>query len=340
MRVNASAPNPQLSDAGRIATSLEDAGVDGVYFPEISHDALLAAAVAGASTHRITVGTSIALAFTRGPMQLAYSCSDLAELTRGRFVLGLGPQIKAHIERRFGVPWSDPVPRMRELVVGLRRIWDCWDTGGDLRLEGHHYRLSLMPPAFRPEIGGRSVPPVYLAAVGPAMTRLAGEVGDGLFLHAFSTPQYAREVTIPALEEGLARSGRSRSAVSVCYSVFTASGRNAHEISAKREAARAQVAFYASTPAYRGVLEVHGLGDLQHRLQELTRQGRWEQLGDEVSDEVLDLFVIAGSPVEVCEKIGEAWSGLADQVMIPADFWIGDGPDPAWSRAVEALAAS
>ena len=198
--------------------------------------------------------------------------------------------------------WSDPVTRMRELVEALRTIWTCWQTGEPLAVDGQHYRLSLMPPAFRPQQSAHPMPPVYLAAVGPGMARLAGEIADGLFLHAFTTPAYVRQVIMPAVTQGLQATGRSRSDISICYSAFTAYGRTQAQLGESREADRAQVAFYGSTPAYRPVLDVHGLGDLQSRLQALTRGGHWDRLSHEVSDEVLDLFAISGGADEICAR--------------------------------------
>ena len=333
MKLNAAAHGGPDENLPELARRLEDAGCDGLYFAEIAHDPFLGVATCAHATSRMALGTSIALAFPRGPTSLAYTSHDLQIATRGRFVLGLGPQVKPHIERRFGLKWSDPVNRMRDLVGALRAIWHAWNTGGPLDFESECYRLSLMPPAFRPPPSPYPSPPIYLAAVGPGMAALAGEVADGLFIHAFSTPQYVRSVLLPAVEQGLRRSGRSRADFQFCHSQFLADGTRANA----REAARGMVAFYASTPDYRRVLDVHGLGALQPKLRALTREGAWDRMSREIGDDVLDLFCIAGTPDEILAGIAGRWRGLVDQVSLPVDFWTEHAAGPAWAHACEAV---
>jgi probable F420-dependent oxidoreductase len=340
MKLNAVAQSPPTRDLPDLAARLEADGCDTLFFAELAHDAFLAVAAAAPGASRMALGTSIALAFPRGPTPLAYAANDLSLAAGGRFILGLGPQVRAHIERRFGQAWTDPVQRMRELVLAMRAIWECWRTGGELRFEGEVYKLSLMPPAFRPEPSPYPPPPVYLAAVGPKMAGLAGEVADGLFIHAFATPAYVREVILPAVEEGLSRSGRSRADFQLCLSVFLADAADPRGLAAAREETRAAVAFYASTPDYRRVLDQHGLGDLQPRLRQLTREGAWARLAADISDEVLDLFSIAGAPDAVGEALRTRWGGLVDQVSLPVEFWTRHRDDPAWARAAAELAAT
>jgi probable F420-dependent oxidoreductase len=267
---NSAAPTRDLA---ALAGRLEDMGCDGFYFAELSHDALLPAAVAATGSRTMAIGTSIALAFTRSPTALAYAAHDLNAASEGRFVLGLGPQVRPHIERRFGLAWSEPVKRMRETVLALRAIWDCWQNEEPLQFAGDIFRLSLMPPAFRPEPTPWGGPPIYLAAVGPKMAELAGEVADGLFVHAFATEAYVRNVLLPAVERGLARSGRTREDFQLSYSAFVADTTHAESPAAARAQARSSVAFYASTPDYVGVLAQHGLEALQPRLRQMTRDG-------------------------------------------------------------------
>jgi probable F420-dependent oxidoreductase len=340
MKLNAAHSTAPTRDLAGIAERLEGAGCHGFYLAELAHDPFLAAMAAVPGTSRMTLGTSIALAFTRSPTTLAYTAHDLNTVTGGRFVLGLGPQVKAHIERRFGLEWREPVQRMREVVQAMRAVWQCWDEGGQLDFRGELYRLSLMPPAFRPEKTPHRAPPVYLAAVGPKMAEVAGEVGDGLFVHAFATPDYVREVVLPAVERGLARSGRNRADFQLCYSAFIADTSAAESPAAAREQARASVAFYASTPDYRRVLDQHGLGELQPKLRQMTREGAWDKMAGEISDEVLDLFCTSGDPVELCEGLKRRWGGLVDQISLPVDYWLRHENDRDWQIGSQALTAS
>jgi probable F420-dependent oxidoreductase len=339
MKLNAAHSAAPTRDVADLAARLEAAGCDGLYFADLTHDALLGAGVAATGSARMAIGTSIALAFTRSPTALAYAAHDLNTASEGRFVLGLGPQVRPHIERRFGLAWSEPVKRMRESVLALRAVWDCWQGGGPLAFEGEIFRLSLMPPAFRPEPTPWGGPPVYLAAVGPKMAELAGEVADGLFVHAFATQAYVREVIVPAVERGLARSGRSRKDFQLVHSAFIADTTAAESPAQAREQARNSVAFYASTPDYRRVLDQHGLGDLQPRLRQMTRDGAWARMADEISDEVLDLFCTTGTPAEIAEGFARRWGGLVDQISLNLDFWRRHGASQAWQDAAAKLAA-
>lgn len=337
MKVNAAHSAAPTRDLAGLAARLEDAGCDGLYFADLSHDALLGAAVAATGTKAMALGTSIALAFTRSPTALAYAAHDCNAASEGRFVLGLGPQVRPHIERRFGLAWHDPVKRMRETVLALRAVWQCWQEGGALDFAGDFYRLSLMPPAFRPEPTPWGGPPVYLAAVGPKMAEVAGEVADGLFVHAFATPAYVRDVLLPAVARGLTRAGRSRSDFQVCYSAFIADTAAAASRGEALAQARSSVAFYASTPDYRRVLDQHGLGDLQPHLRQLTRDGAWDRLAGEIGDEVLDLFCVAGGPDEIAAGLLARWGGLVDQISLSADYWQRHAEHPAWQDGAARL---
>jgi len=340
MRLNAVAMGAPTRDLAALASKLEHAGCHALHFAEIGHDPFLCVAAAAAGARALAFGTSIALAFTRSPTTLAYTAHDLNTATGGKFVLGLGPQVKPHIERRFGFAWSEPVQRMREVVLALRAVWACWQSGGPLKFDGDIFKLSLMPPAFRPEPTPYAPPPIYLAAVGPKMAEMAGEVADGLFVHAFTTEPYVREVLMPAVEAGLKRSGRSRKEFQVCYAAFIADTTAAESVAAARAQARQAVAFYASTPNYRAVLDQHGIGDLQPKLQQMTRQGAWMQMADAISDEVLDLFCITGAPDALAEGLQRRWSGLVDQLSLPVDYWTRHIDDPAWQRAAAKLTAT
>jgi probable F420-dependent oxidoreductase len=299
------------------AADAEVAGFDGFWVGETHTDPFLRVQRAADATREITVGTAVAIAFARTPMTVAYSGYDLAGSSDGRFVLGLGSQVKAHIERRFAMPWSHPATRMREFVLALRAIWASWEAGAEpLAFEGEFYAHSLMTPFFSPDPHPFGGPPVYLAAVGEMMTGVAGEVADGLIIHPFTTPRYLAEVTRPALAAGAARADRSLDVVTVSGPVFACVGSTDSELATAIEGSRRQLAFYASTPAYRRVLELHGWGDLQPELTALSKRGEWEAMGALVDDEILYTFAVAGSPAEVVAQLTDRWGGLADRVSL------------------------
>jgi probable F420-dependent oxidoreductase len=319
-----------IDDVPTTARELEARGYAGVWSSEAAHDPFLPLLAAGQATDRLQVGTAIAVAFARSPMTLAMTAHDLQRYTRGRFLLGLGSQVRAHVERRFSMPWSAPVDRMREYVAALRAIWTAWQEGSRLRFEGEHYRHTLMTPMFAPPAHEWGAPPVHLAAVGPGMTRLAGEIADGLLAHGFTTARYLRERTLPALQEGLAAAGRRRAEVSVSLPGFVVTGRTEQERAAAAAAVRATIAFYGSTPAYRPVLELHGWGALADELHALSvgrREDKWTAMRDLVDDEVLDAFAVVDEPDEVGPRVRERYTGLVDRFSVyasypaPLDLW-------------------
>jgi probable F420-dependent oxidoreductase len=302
------------------AGALEAEGYDGLWTGETAHEPFFQLVRVAGVTQRVTIGTSVAIAFARTPMTLAHAGYDLAEYARGRFVLGLGSQIKPHVERRFSMPWSHPAARMREFVLALRAIWDCWEHGTKLDFRGDFYTHTLMTPFFSPRVHEFGPPPVYLAGVGEHMTEVAGEVCDGFFFHAFTTPRYLREVTLPALDRGRARTGRDGSGFAVCGPAFVTVGRGEAEMTAAIAGTKSQIAFYASTPAYRGVLDLHGWGDLQPELTALTKQGRWSELGDVIDDDVLHTFSVVGSIDDVAAGLVERFGDLATRVTFYANY--------------------
>ena len=273
----------------------EKAGYDGLWSSESAHDPFLPLMLAAERTGQLELGTAIAVAFARSPMQLAYTAHDLQAYSAGRFVLGLGSQIRPHIERRFAMPWSHPAPRMREFIMAMRAIWAAWNDGTKLSFRGDFYSHTLMTPFFSPPPAPGGAPRVFLAAVGEAMTAVAGEVADGLLVHPFSTERYLREVTLPALDRGVARSGRPRSAAEVSLMLMIATGRTEEEMARAVAGTRQQIAFYGSTPAYRGVLGLHGwagLGDELNALSRSSREDKWEVMGRLVDDDVLNTFAV------------------------------------------------
>jgi probable F420-dependent oxidoreductase len=305
----------QYGSVRETAAANEAAGYAGLWTGETNHDPFLLVAQGATVTERITLGTSIAIAFARTPMTVASTAYDLADLTRGRFVLGLGSQVKPHIERRFSMPWSHPAPRMHEFVRALRAIWACWQDGTKLDFHGEFYTHTLMTPFFAPAAHEWGPPPVYLAGVGERMTEVAGEVCDGFFFHAFTTPSYLREVTVPALERGRAAAGHSSlDGFAIAGPAFTCVGETDEQLEVAIAGTKNQIAFYASTPAYRGVLEHHGWGDLQPELTRLTKEGRWGEMGALIDDDVLHAFAAVGGVPTVARELRERWGGIATRL--------------------------
>jgi probable F420-dependent oxidoreductase len=261
------------------------------------------------------LGTSIAVAFARNPMTVANLGWDLQSYSQGRFILGLGSQIRPHIEKRFSMPWSHPVRRMREFVLALHTIWACWHDGTKLRFEGEFYTHKIMTPMFVPDPHPHGSPKVFIAAVGEAMTEMCGEVADGLLAHAFTTKRYLDEVTTPALLRGMQRSGRERDGFEVTCPVFVVTGESDAEMEAAAASTRKQIAFYASTPAYRKVLDLHGWGDLQGELHRLSLNGEWDEMGSLIDEQVLDAFAVVAPIDKVAGALSRRCGGAIDRVL-------------------------
>ncbi|GAB5450775.1 MAG: LLM class F420-dependent oxidoreductase [Halioglobus sp.] len=300
--------------AGAMAAELEAAGFDGAYTFEGQSDPFITSTVAAMRTQNMTLMTSIAVAFARNPMSLAYLGNDLQSVSDGRFILGLGTQVKAHIERRFSMPWSKPASRMREMVLAIRAIWDCWQTGEKLNFQGEFYQHTLMSPIFSPQPSAHAAPQIFMAGVGPVMTEVAAEVGDGYFLHPFNTPQSMQDLSLAAIARGLDKAGKSRANYTISAQVMTATGLDEESMQAAVASARNQIAFYASTPAYLPVLACHGLEALQGDANGMIKQGRWAELNDLVDDDLLNTFAIVGTPTEVAQKIVERFQGKVDRI--------------------------
>ncbi|OBK12669.1 LLM class F420-dependent oxidoreductase [Mycobacterium asiaticum] len=305
-----------------VAAELEQRHYDGCWTGEINHDPFLPMLLAAEHTCRIELGTSIAVAFARNPMTVAHTAWDLQAYSGGRFILGLGTQVRTHIEKRFGMTWSHPVPRMREFISALRAIWHSWQHGDRLSFEGDFYTHTLMTPMFVPEPLSCSPPEIFVAAVGEAMTEMCGAAADGLIAHAFTTRRYLDEVTLPALRRGLRRAGRERAEVAVSCPVFIVTGRNEAELDRSAAVIRKQVAFYGSTPAYRKVLDLHGWGGLHTELHRLSRQGDWDAMGALIDDEVLDAFAVVAPVEKVAAALRARCAGVVDRVLpgFPADL--------------------
>ncbi|HEX3566212.1 MAG TPA: TIGR03617 family F420-dependent LLM class oxidoreductase [Acidimicrobiales bacterium] len=302
-----------IETAADDAATAEAAGYDGLFTGELNGDPFLPLVLAAGATRRLTVGTGIAVAFARSPMALAYTAHDLQRASGGRFVLGLGSQVKAHIERRFSMPWGRPAAQMREFVLALRAAWSSWSDGHPLDFEGEYYRHTLMPPRFVPVLHDFGPPPVYIAGVGDAMTRIAGEVADGFLCHAFTTERWIRQHSLPSLVEGRRRSGRSMDGFTVKAAIFLATGTD-EEIEAEVGAIREQLAFYASTPAYRPILELHGWGDMGAELTRLSKAGHWNEMKHLITDEVVDTFAIVAPVKEVPHVLNRRLGDVVDRV--------------------------
>ncbi len=309
-----------IEDTGALARELEEAGYDGIFTAETSHDPFFPVLLAAQTTTRAELGTGIAVAFARSPMNLANIGYDLQLFTKGRFVLGLGSQIQAHITKRFSMPWSHPAARMRELVLAMRAIWGCWNEGTKLDFRGDFYTHTLMTPFFNPGPNPYGVPKVFLAAVGEKMTEVAGEVCDGIICHGFTTERYLKEVTLPALARGAARSGRDASTIEVSLPAFVVTGSNEEEMAASAKGTRQQIAFYGSTPAYRPVLELHGWGDLQTELNGLSKEGKWEEMGELITDDILSAFAVVAEPRQLAAGIADRFAGAVSRLSFYAPY--------------------
>lgn len=335
MRVDLLVMNPELGEIAATASRAEELGYAALLAAETGHDPFMPLALAAEHTERIQLGTGIAVGLSRSPLHLAHAAHDLQRFSKGRFILGVGSQIQAHIEKRFSATWSHPTERMKDLIGAVRAIWRCWDDGEPLRYEGRFYRHTLMTPFFSPAPNPYGPPPIYLAASGPEMTAVGGEVADGLMLHALTSSATLTEITLPALQRGLEASGRSRADVELYAPVFVITGDTDEELTTADRAVRLQLAFYASTPAYRQVLAFHGRPELPDRLNSLSKQGRWRDMGELIDDEVLDLFSVSGKPEEIGPAVLARFGGVLDRVALYAPYR--HEPEP-WARVLPGFA--
>jgi len=303
MQIDAALLTGDAVEAAEQAAQREAEGYGAVWSFEGPNDPFFPLVLASQKTERVLLGTAIAVAFARNPMLCAYTAQDLQRLSKGRFVLGLGTQVKPHIERRFGQPWSRPVARMREFVKAIRAIWSCWKGEGRLDFRGEFYTHTLMTPMFSPQPGPWGDPPIFLAGVGEKMVEMVGEVADGFLVHPFHSKSYLEAVTLPALERGLSTAGRARKDLAVSCQTIVALGSNDEEVARARRNARGQISFYGSTPAYRGLLDHHGHEGLQEALHRMSKQGQWGEMMDLVSDELFDQIAVSGTPDQVAEKL-------------------------------------
>lgn len=322
-----------LGQIPALARAAEALGFGAAWTSETQHDPFLPLALVGEHTQRLQFGTAVAIGFARSPMTLAHTAWDLADQSGGRFLLGLGTQVKPHIEKRFGMPWpASPVHKLREMVLALRAIWNCWQTGERLNFRGEYFKHTLMTPFFNPGPIAHPHIPVYIAGVNTGLARLCGEVCDGFHVHPFHTARYLREVLRPAIAEGAARAGRDPARIALAASVFTLTS------AADRDLARSQIAFYASTPSYRPVLEHHGWTEIGERLSGLASQGQWGEMPGLIDDAMLAEFAVqADSLPELAEPLKDRYTGLLDRVTLYRPFSPGL-EDDGWRRLAQALA--
>ncbi len=316
MKIDAPLLATDLAQVPAETREIERLGYDGTFTFEGPHDPFLPLLLAAEHGPRLELATAIAIAFPRSPMQLANVAHDLQVYSQGRFILGLGSQVKVHIEKRFGATWSRPVARMRELVQALHAIWRCWNDGVPLDFRGEFYRHTLMTPIFSPEPSPFGPPRVFLAGVGRPMTAVAGEVADGLFVHPFHSPDFIRQTTLPALATGFTRGGRTRDRFTIACQVIVVTGYTEDEVRQAETVSRMQLAFYASTPQYQVVLDTHGWGDVQPELNRLSKQGRWGEMGALIDDRMLETFAVCCAPEDVAARLRDRYAGLVDRLSL------------------------
>lgn len=325
-----------IKDIAREARWAESLGYDGLCTDETAHDPLLPLLLAATNTSHATLETRVAIAFPRSPMVFAYAAMDLQEFSGGRFRLGLGTQVKGHIQRRFSTEWSTPGPRIREYVQALHSIWDSWQTGERLAFHGDHYNFSLMNPFFDPGPSDEARPLVFISAVNPYNCQVAGEVCDGVSLHPLCSPEYLKQIIIPNFQKGAAKAGRNPDSLNLGGSPFVVTGANQAAIQEKIPAVRRRIAFYSSTRSYSKVLDVHGFNELGVRLHEMSLKGQWEEMAGLISDEILETFAVIGGYDEIAPMLKERYDGLLNEVVfnlagtIPSD-------DPAIEKIVAGL---
>ena len=323
-----------LDNAAAEAKRLAAIGYDGVYTLEGSWDPFLPLALASEHAPSLDIATGIAVAFPRNPSHIAYQAWDLQKFSKGKFLLGIGSQIKAHIEKRFGLEFNPPAARMREYILAVKAFFDCWQNGAPLDFQGKYYRHTLMTPMFNPGPNPYGPPPIMLGALGPKMTEVAGEVADGLIVHPFNSLPFLEERALPAVRRGLEKAGRSIDDFLLQVNAIVITGESEAEYLAAENSVKGLLGFYASTPAYRPPMEAVGLGELQPKLNALSKEGKWDQLGDCIDDDFLDAFCVRGEPGDIAAKLKARYGEYADRLAIYAPY---AASDAMWAKIVSAL---
>jgi probable F420-dependent oxidoreductase len=324
MKLDTSLASAPLSEVGPAARAAEELGYDALWTSETNHDPFLPLVLAAAHTSRVKLGTSIAVAFPRSPMVLAQLAWDLQASSNGRFILGLGTQVKAHNERRFGVKWESPGPRLREMLQMIHAIWDSWQDGKRPQFEGSFYNYSLMTPFFNPGPLSCGRPKIHIAGVNEYMCRLAGELCDGFHVHPLHSIKYLDEVILPKLNEGLAKAGRTREQLSLFSSVFVIVGKDGATLQKQKQRVKQQIAFYASTPTYAPVLALHGWSEVSRRLTERSKKGDWAGMADDISDEMLDVYAVVAREDDIVDVVKRKYGGYLDRLSFYFTASFGD----------------
>ncbi|MBM3127145.1 MAG: TIGR03617 family F420-dependent LLM class oxidoreductase [Chloroflexi bacterium] len=328
MKFDVNILTPNLLDAPDLIRAAEDVGFDCLWTSETQHDPFLPLALAAEHTTRIHLGTAIAVAFARSPTVIAQTAWDLQSASRGRFILGLGTQVKAHIERRFGMTWDAPAPRLREMILALRALWRAWQGDGAINFRGEFYKITLMTPFFNPGPIEHPDIPIFIAGVNEHLCRVAGEVCQGFHVHPFHTVEYIRQIVLPNIAAGAALANRTRADLELSSTLFVATD------DAEREAVRAQIAFYASTPSYKAILDVHGWGEINKQLGRLAARQRWDEMPALVSDELLNAVAIVAPLEEIPARIHARYAGVLDRVALYLPFLIDEADKwRVWVRA-------
>ena len=325
-----------LADVARYAVAAEEMGFAGLWSVETDHDPYLPLALAAEHTARIELGTAIAVAFPRSPLVHAQIAWDLQRQSGGRFILGLGTQVKGHNERRFGITWEAPGPRLREMILMIRAVWDCWQNGTRPSFEGEHYRFTMMTPFFNPGPIEHPRIPIYISGVNTYMCRLAGELADGFHVHPFHSIRYLRECLLPEMQQGLDKAGRARADVALATTAFVIAGDTDEEIERAKDPVRTQIAFYASTRTYRRVLEIHGWGDTSARLNEKVAKGDWAGMAREITDEMLEVYAVTCRWDEVAARVRAKYDGILDRIAFYLP-WAPGGNNERWRALASAF---
>jgi probable F420-dependent oxidoreductase len=314
MKFDASLLVHDLGQMPALARFADETGFDGIWTFETAHEPFLPLVLAAEHSRRLSVGTSIAVAFARSPAILASISWDLARFSQGRFILGLGTQVKGHNERRFGVKWDKPVDKMSEVILAVRAFWDCWQNQTRLDFQGEYFKLNLMTPFFSPAPHKYHRIPIFIAGVNRRMCQLGGELCEGFHVHPLHSARYLREVVLPNIGQGLAKAGRQRQALEVSSSIFVIPTDDPAEAARYESGVRQQVSFYASTPPYRPVFDLEGWGDVADRLKSFAARGLWKEMPSLITDEMLERLALRGSWSELPAKVSKKYAGLLDRV--------------------------
>ena len=329
MKFDAALPPVHLKDVPAISKAAQEIGFDALWTQETQHDPFLPCALIAEHTTRLSVGTAVAVSFARSPASLAYTAWDLAAQSNGRFILGLGTQVKAHIERRFGMPWPESVTgKLREQIQVIRAFWDCWQNGTKLNFRGEYYKITLMSPFFNAGAIEHPNIPIYIAGVNTGLAKLAGGICDGFHVHPFHSVRYLKEVMIPAIEEGAIKERRKRKDIAVSVTAFVATTPE------EMNFARAQISFYASTPSYRTVMDLHGWVDVAEKLSAHAAKGEWAEMPMLITDEMLSEFCLVTDEDDLAHELKKRYEEIADRLTLYTPF-VPEERDEWWKRLAQ-----